>query len=159
MFLSQAERTTALSARVRGHEDALRAHGMKPEPDGAQPGQPIDADWVRRLIRRNPPDAIVCGSDYEAAGLLQAMLSSGVRVPQEIAIVGFNDEPCARLLPVALTTVRPPYADVGRTAVSTLLDRLENPAAPPREVRLTCELIVRESCGAALRGAASKSKR
>jgi DNA-binding LacI/PurR family transcriptional regulator len=150
-FLSQCARTPALGARVCGWKDALAAHGIEAGPDLLHLEQPIGPDSIRRLSRRRPPDAFVCSSDFEAAALLQVLTALDYRVPQDVAIVGFNDDPCSRLLPVSLTTMRPPWAEVGRSALAALMDRLENPSAPPRQVRLACELIVRDSCGAASR--------
>ena len=71
----------------------------------------------------------------------------GVRVPDDVAIVGFNDDPYAALLTISLTTMRQPCAELGAAAVNVMLKRIESPSAAPEEIRLSCELVVRESCG------------
>ena len=64
-------------------------------------------------------------------------------------MVGFDDVRYARLLPVPLTTVHQPCQNLGKVAISVMLDRLANPELPPRDVLLSCELVIRKSCGSA----------
>jgi DNA-binding LacI/PurR family transcriptional regulator len=71
-----------------------------------------------------------------------------VKIPEEIRLVGIDDVKYASLLPIPLTTQHQPCLDIGRVAVSTMLDRLENPNLPTRDISLSCRLIVRKSCGA-----------
>src|SRR5438876_230641 len=72
------------------------------------------------------------------------------RVPEDIRLVGIDDVEYARLLPVPLSTLRQPTHQTGELALALMLERIARPTLPPREVRLGCELIVRESCGAAM---------
>ncbi len=82
---------------------------------------------------------------------MHTLLSLGQRIPEDIRIVGIDDVKYARLLPVPLTTLHQPCRDIGRIALTVMLDRIANPDLPPRDVLLRCELIVRKSCGMALR--------
>mgnify|MGYP001068209708 FL=1 len=93
-------------------------------------------------------DAIVAVSDKTAYGALRALREAGRAVPEDVAVVGFDDLEASALTEPPLTTVRQPIRATGVVAVETLLDVMENPGGPPRQVILPTQLIVRESCGA-----------
>jgi LacI family transcriptional regulator len=100
-----------------------------------------------RRARRDMPDAIVCANDQTAIGAMRDLQAAGVRVPADVAVVGFDDMHISALLTPPLTTVRQPMRELGERACALLLQRLADPAMPPRAERLPTELIVRESCG------------
>src|SRR6266581_2443283 len=105
---------------------------------------------VRQLLAGpppEPPDAIVCGNDQMAIGAMRELQTAGIRVPADIAVVGFDDIHLSSLLAPPLTTVRQPMRLLGERACSRLLQRIGDPALPPQVERLPTELIVRESCG------------
>ena len=77
---------------------------------------------------------------------MHEFLKLGVRIPEDIKMVGINDVKYASFLPVPLTTLRQPCQELGAAAMAVMLDRLEAPGAPARDVLLDCELIVRDSC-------------
>jgi DNA-binding LacI/PurR family transcriptional regulator len=79
---------------------------------------------------------------------MHTLISVGRRIPRDVRVVGIDDVKYARLLPVPLTTQRQPCHDIGKVALSVMLDRISNPSLPPRDILLGCELIVRQSCGA-----------
>jgi DNA-binding LacI/PurR family transcriptional regulator len=91
-------------------------------------------------------DAIFAGDDDAAIGALRALKLAGRLVPQQVAVVGFDDVPFARHLTPALTTVRAPIEQVGRQAVRQLLRLLAEEQADPLTL-LPTELVIRESCG------------
>jgi LacI family transcriptional regulator len=93
------------------------------------------------------PDAIVCGNDQMAIGLLQAFGRAGVRVPQDVAVVGFDDIYPGSLSQPPLTTVHQPMGLLGERACARLLDRIARPALRPRVELLQTELVLRSSCG------------
>jgi LacI family transcriptional regulator len=105
---------------------------------------------VREILtgpRRELPDAIVCGNDQMAIGAMRELQAAGIRVPADVAVVGFDDMHLSALLAPPLTTVRQPMRLLGERACSLLLQRIADPTLPPRAERLPTELIVRESCG------------
>jgi LacI family transcriptional regulator len=105
---------------------------------------------VRELFaapRRELPDAIACGNDQMAIGAIRELHTSRIRVPEDIAVVGFDDMHLGALLTPPLTTVHQPMRLLGERACSMLLERIANPALPYRAERLPTTLIVRESCG------------
>ena len=99
--------------------------------------------------------AIVCGSDLMALGAIRAARSLDLRVPQDVSIVGYDDSPTMAFVDPPLTTVRQPVSKMSTTAVSTLLERMENRPAPRGELLFRGELVVRGSTA----GAASEPAR
>ncbi|TVZ02550.1 LacI family transcriptional regulator [Trebonia kvetii] len=113
---------------------------------------------VRELLagpRRDLPDAIICANDQTAIGAMRDLQAAGIRVPADIAVVGFDDMHVSALLTPPLTTVRQPMRELGERACSFLLERVADPALPPRAERLPTELIIRESCGCGPHSAAA----
>src|SRR5713226_5274188 len=94
------------------------------------------------------PRAILCANDQTALGVIHALGQRGIRVPQDVAITGFDDVPVARHLHPPLTTVRQPMQDLGATAFDVLYSRISG-GPSQRDVVLPVQLVVRESCGCA----------
>jgi GntR family transcriptional regulator of arabinose operon len=95
------------------------------------------------------PDGIVCANDKAAARLMQTLLRLKYGIPDDVRLVGIDDVEYASLLPVPLTTMRQPTRQIGDAALTTMLERVARRDLPARDVLLHCELIVRDSCGAA----------
>jgi DNA-binding LacI/PurR family transcriptional regulator len=105
---------------------------------------------VREILsgpRRELPDAIICGNDHTAIGAMRELQAAGIRVPADVAVVGFDDIRLSSLCTPPLTTVRQPMQLLGERACSRLLERIADPTLPPQAERLPTELIIRESCG------------
>ena len=100
----------------------------------------------------NPPDAIFVSNNLMTLGALRALHELGVRIPEDVALVGFDDMPWAGDLNPPLTAVAQPGYELGQQAIQLLLKRLEEPDAPFYKVILQPRLIVRQSCGARLKG-------
>lgn len=101
------------------------------------------------LAEPTAPTALVCGDDEVAMGAIDAVMDQGLRVPEDVAVVGFDDVPYASLRPIGLTTIRQPAAEMGRRAVELLIERID--AKTPREpidILLRPKLVVRRTCGA-----------
>jgi LacI family transcriptional regulator len=134
--------------RHDGYRSALLHHGIVPNPDYALE-VPSSEEGGRaamaRLLACNPrPDAVFCVSDAVAIGVIEACPAHGIRVPQDLAVVGFADLPHSGLLKVGLTTVRQPRQQLGQRAAELLIDCLER-GSSPEQVVLPVELVVRES--------------
>src|SRR6266567_2076482 len=93
------------------------------------------------------PRAIVCANDQTAIGVLYALAQHGIRVPQDVAVAGFDDIPVARHLHPQLTTVRQPIQKLGATAFDVLYALITGERRPEPEVVLPTSLVVRGSCG------------
>ncbi len=96
--------------------------------------------------KKKLPRAILCANDQTALGVIHALAQRGIRVPQDVAITGFDDVPVARHLHPPLTTVRQPMEELGAKAFEILYARISEAGGKPDTV-LPVELVVRESCG------------
>jgi LacI family transcriptional regulator len=107
-------------------------------------------DWGMRAARQlltagNPPDAIVCGNDLIAIGVLMAATAMGVHIPEDLAVTGYDDIDMARMCQPPLTTMRQPIGELVRLAIETLLARLEEPRRSATRAFLQMSLVVRAS--------------
>jgi GntR family transcriptional regulator, arabinose operon transcriptional repressor len=110
-------------------------------------GSADDLGLVRSILKKDRPDAFVCANDLTAGQLMHTLLDLGKRIPEDIRMVGIDDVKYARLLPVPLTTVHQPCHNLGKMALSIMLDRIAHPDLPTRDVLLSCDLVLRKSCG------------
>jgi len=142
--------TTVGVDRHAGFINALEEHGYPVDEPLVAMGDFTQEGGYRAMKELLPyqPDAVFAASDLMALGALQAIRQAGLRVPQDIAIVGFDDLPPALLADPPLTTIRQPVYHTGMTAVETLIDLLDTRPDQPRHVMLPTELVVRSSCGA-----------
>jgi GntR family transcriptional regulator of arabinose operon len=147
-YVSHQAIVSTATSRIAGYKDAMHRYGIDPEPGWIHRWDVGDRDYVRELVRGGHPDAYICINDLVAISLMHNLAVLGVRVPEDVRLVGFDDIDRARHLPVPLTTIRQPGEMIGTIAVKMMMDRIENPRLPAREVSLACDLIVRESCGA-----------
>jgi LacI family transcriptional regulator len=142
--------------RERGYRDGLEAHGIAFNHDLVASGEFDDQaaystvkEWLTRGLA---VDAIFAGDDESAIGAMAALREAGYRIPQDIAVVGFDDTVESRLATPPLTTVRAPIEKTGYEAAKQLI-RLINEGTAEPEILLPVELIVRESCGFGLKKA------
>ncbi|AZM64320.1 MULTISPECIES: LacI family DNA-binding transcriptional regulator [unclassified Streptomyces] len=135
--------------RLRGYREALERGGVEARPSWTAEGD-FSADSGHRamaeLIERAPEiDGVFAASDTMAAGALGALRAAGRRVPEDVAVVGFDDFPLAQHTAPKLTTVRQPLEEIGRTMVRLLLEEMDAPAVAWRHVILRTELVLRDS--------------
>ncbi len=143
--------------RYSGYTRALQEAGLSVDPALVGEG-----DWLhtsglavmRRFLQLdNPPSAVFACNDMMAAGVLHAIYERGLRVPQDIAVVGFDDVPQTKIIIPALTTIRQPSEEMGSKATEMLIDRLEDKGDYSQQIIFQTELVIRQSCGAMLRTA------
>jgi LacI family transcriptional regulator len=146
--------STAAQDRTQGYLDALQDRGQLVDDALIVRGDFTQAGGNEAMQRLLPhePDAVFIASDTMAMGALQAIREAGLTVPDDIALVGFDDLPHATMVDPPLTTVRQPIRRMGVLAVEMLIDGLENGAEPPRHIVLPAELVIRNSCGSRLIG-------
>ena len=139
----------ATEERMRGYHGALAGAGVLPDPAlvrysdfRIEGGREAAASL---LGLPDPPTAIFAFNDSMAVGALQAASARGLRVPADVSVVGFDDTIEAAITVPALTTVRQPLAELGRTAVSLLLRQMENRRLEPLRIELATRLVIRDS--------------
>jgi LacI family transcriptional regulator len=152
---------TSAVDRRDGYLAAMRAARLDPPENYVQEGD--YSEWsggraMETLLRlRNRPEAVFAASDSMAMGALKVIRAAGLRVPEDIALAGFDDIPFASAVEPPLTTVRQPIFRLGHTAAGVLLDDLlhapegERPLALGQRILLSTELVIRESCGQRMR--------
>ena len=135
--------------REAGFERAQRRHGLDPSTAlvrHADLTRAAGAAAVEELLRlERPPTAVVCANDLLAIGALDAARRVGLQAPDDLSVTGFDDIEVAALVTPALTTVRNPAYEIGRTSARLLLERVAGEDRPGRRVVLPCPLAVRES--------------
>jgi LacI family transcriptional regulator, galactose operon repressor len=146
----------AVRHRLAGFKAALAQAGLDARATDVMSGA-WSEDWGRRaterlIVKRSSYDAIFCGSDQIARGTVDALRELGVRVPDDIAVIGFDNwQVIAEATRPPLTTIDMNLHELGRQAGLRLLDMIERKDRPSGVVRLPCSLVVRESCGASNR--------
>lgn len=150
VFLQGPEGHEDSTWREKGYRVALKAHGLTFDPSlvarGAFNRDEARATMEQMLLDGVEFDAVFAGDDDAAVGVYLALRQAGRRVPEDVAVAGFDDQVFASTLTPALTTVRAPTEQVGRDAVHILAHLLKGEQAEPRLI-LPTELVIRESCG------------
>ena len=134
------------SAKARGYFRSMQEHHLTPERLTAthlvRSGYQLGKTTLDRFT------AYVCRSDYIAIGLCRGLREAGLRVPEDVAVVGQGDLEVSAYLKPALTTLAIPYEEIAETVMDLMLELLQGDACPrPRKITLTPRLVVRESCG------------
>lgn len=151
-FLSgQKEFTTALE-RQQGYCEALLAAGVSPEDDLISTGN-IDLDTAKReaarIMQIHGVTAFIGGNNLTTIGIMLAAKELHRSVPDDLAVVGFDDFDWVEAFQPRLTVMAQPRQEIGCTAASLLLRRLANPTADKEIIRLEPRFIIRDSCGSA----------
>jgi LacI family transcriptional regulator len=136
--------------RLEGYRSALRTYHLPNEPELIYEGtffQPDGYAGATALLNlAHPPTAIFASNDVMAMGAMDAVRNRGLRVPDDISIVGFDDIPQASVMRPGLTTVSQPLEKMGRVATQMLLDLFRNKEKTDNRIELPTELVIRESC-------------
>ncbi|GAB4444485.1 MAG: LacI family DNA-binding transcriptional regulator [Anaerolineae bacterium] len=140
---------TTSAERFRGYREAMRAHGIPFVPELVRTGMPKEPFGYQSaealLDLDDPPTALLTANNLLATGVLNAVFTRGLRVPDDIALATFDDMQCFSQPPI--TVVSQPTYELGQTAAALLLERIADPSRPTREVILESKLIIRGSSG------------
>ena len=147
--LSGSQAVTTAADRITGYRRALAESGLEDQAAeyygvfGVQSGYEMTQ---QALALKPPPTALFAANNFIAVGALRALREAGMRVPNDISVVSFDDLPEANIIDPFLTVVSQPAYEIGRKATELLLDRIaEKGPAEPQEIILPTELIVRRS--------------
>lgn len=141
--------------RQAGYRLALEKHGLPYNEDYVRPG---DFTASRDMWRQSTlqlinlparPTAIIAADDIVAAAVIKAAQSVGLCVPQDVSVIGIDDQPFCTDLNPSLTTVQLPVIEAGKCAVEILLERIAGKRLTREHILLPCPLVVRDSCGVA----------
>jgi DNA-binding LacI/PurR family transcriptional regulator len=148
-FIGGSPTLPASRARQGGYRAALESRGVEVDPDLIADGNfLIDGGYeqgLRLLAPANRPTAIFAGTDMQAMGVYRAARELGLRIPEDLSVVGFDDVPIADLASPGLTTVRQPLAEMGAVAARQLVQIRNGEQLKTLRVELATSLVVRES--------------
>lgn len=137
------------SGRLKGYREALQAAGIPVNDNWIQHCHPVvegGQATANELLTKHPEiTALFCHNDLVAVGALQACVELGLHVPNDVAVIGYDDIRLAELVSPALTTLRVSRTEIGTKTMQMLLEQIEVEAAEPKEIHIKPELIVRES--------------
>ena len=141
----------SIAQRISGYERAMNDAGLKPQFLIVEDDSGLGSRVLRRLQSAKPPTALFALNNVATTRILHVLQRENLQVPDEVAIIGFDDFELAPLLAVPLTAVRQPAAELGRSATRMLLQWIRSGASGTRssslQVVLPTELIIRRSCG------------
>jgi GntR family transcriptional regulator, arabinose operon transcriptional repressor len=148
-------RTTSVHERWQGYCKALQKYEIPYDetlvvPDFRQLQMDTHEGLVEFLKRPDRPGGIFAVNDYVALDIMQAAKAIHLRIPEDLAVVGFDDWSFAAHLNPPLTTIVQPFMDIGLRAGTLLISRIEGIVGAPKHIELPTNLIIRESCGAQL---------
>jgi len=146
VFFGWPNSAATVDQRIAGYREAAWQAG---KVDLVEIGDAESRESIAKLLAKHQPDGFVCANDRTAGQIMIRLNELGVEIPGKMKITGIDDAKYASFLHVPLTTVRQPCHDIGAAAVWTMIERIEHPNMPARDILLDCQLIVRKSCGAA----------
>ncbi len=162
-FVSWRDPAISMEHRKAGYVQALAEAQIAHDPDRVceVEGYPtVDSESLQRFLADHSDlTAVFAANDQIALALYQVARKAGVRIPHDLALVGFDNLDFTMHLDVPLTTVEQPAFDIGWQAVETLLARIKDPSRPRQQVIVPTRLVVRCSCGASLKANQAAERR
>lgn len=146
VYFARKQSASTVVQRIHGFHMAKMEYGLKTFQRDTVFGDPSERSAVDDLLSLRP-EAVICANDITAALLMRSLIDRGIKIPSKIRVVGLDDVRYSNLFSVSLTTLHQPCRNIGKAAVATMAERIENREAPTREVFLDFTLRVRESCG------------
>jgi LacI family transcriptional regulator len=151
-FIKGSPAVRSAEDRLAGYKAALADYGISVMQELIIEGdfqQQTGYESAKRLLQnlQPVPTAIFASNDLTAFGAMDAARKHGLRIPEDISIIGFDDIPQATFVYPKLTTVRQPLEQMGQIAAKLLLERIKDQSKTPQRIALATQLVVRDSCG------------
>ena len=136
--------------RIKGTQDAIADYGIDNDPElliiGDSQLFDMGYDAARQLLQlERPPTAIFALTDVTAVGVMHAVAEMGLKIPDDLSVMGYDDLPIAKYMLPPLTTTAQPFIEMGEIAVDMLLKQIEDPELRPEKAVLQTRLVIRES--------------
>jgi LacI family transcriptional regulator, repressor for deo operon, udp, cdd, tsx, nupC, and nupG len=150
-FITGNQNTTATKNKIESYESFFKNYKLEYNKDYI-----ISGHWTIKgaymamkelLGQKNIPTAVIVGTDTMSLGALSAIKDSGLKVPEDIVISGFDNSPNSEFYDPPLTTLRYPNYELGKLAARSILYRLKNPDSDKRVITLSLDILIRKSCG------------
>jgi DNA-binding LacI/PurR family transcriptional regulator len=150
-FISRTPRSTSLTERKQGFLEFMQGNGLTIDEESIIEQNLSEQEMWDRIAplweRPNPPTAMVCYDDYIAVGMMNLLQDHGIRVPEDCAVTGYNNDPISYQARPSLTTVNTPVSEICESACSVLFKALESEYHGPVDMEFENKLVVRESSG------------
>nr|WP_298685085.1 LacI family DNA-binding transcriptional regulator [uncultured Dongia sp.] len=141
----------AMRDRLKGYRQALASHEIPFDAHLVRPGNwepSAGYEQTHALMKlKNPPTAIFCANDLMALGCFEALKELGLRIPTDVAVIGYDDREIAQFMRPALTTVLLPHFEMGTLAAEYIVDHAGRPEKRPAQIKVECPLVERSSIG------------
>jgi LacI family fructose operon transcriptional repressor len=135
--------------RAEGYRAAMARHGLAPALRFLLPQLEAAEAGFAALCREGRPEAVIASNSLLLMGTLRAIRAAGLRIPADLALAGFDNEPWTELVEPGVTVIEQPLEEIGRQAMALLSERLRAPAAPVRRVMLSGRAVLRGSTASA----------
>jgi DNA-binding LacI/PurR family transcriptional regulator len=151
-ILSSSSQFSSFEERQQGYEKALSLNGIQVDPELIREGDPRSSDNARELTMEllalsSPPTAIFATNNLMTLGTLEAVNEAGLKIPEDISVVGFDDMPWAKAITPPLTVIKQPGYEMGRRSAELMFQRIEDPRREPVQVIMEPSIILRSSTG------------
>jgi LacI family transcriptional regulator len=147
--LAGPQNLTTYLDRKNGYIEALRANEITFDESLINVSTLTSEDGVPAIEKLmslpNPPDAIFCGNDTTALSIMMYLRDKGIRIPEEVGIVGFSNEPFSKVVSPSISTIIQPGFAMGQKAAELIISKIENKDRNFQTITLPTELVVRES--------------
>lgn len=163
-FVAGLRNISTTEERIRGYRNSLAKSGIPYDESLVIEGESRSVPTEKRTIdivqkmasREDRPTAIIAANNLMVLGVMKALDSLGIKVPDEMAVAAFDDCEWAALFHPGLTTIAQPCKEIGQKAAELLIDRIQHGTGSPQRIYFQTDLVVRESCGAKLDKSAGK---
>lgn len=145
-YVSREVSASTIDLRIAGFRHAMSSQGSK-AADTLQFCGDLDSKSFIDSIVAQSPDAIICANDTTAMMLMRSLIQRGIKIPDDIRMIGIDDVKIASMAMVPLTSIHQPCRAIGSAAVNTMVRRIENRKMCAHDIQVDVELIVRDSCG------------
>jgi DNA-binding LacI/PurR family transcriptional regulator len=147
-FITHPKAAPSAAARIAGAIGALLQQHFEIDRRSLQIGDTTDLKFVRSLITGTDCDGLFCATEESARPLIQSLEATGIRVPQKIRVVGFDNVNHATSDHMRITCIQKPLREIAGIAFRAMMERIGEPTQPARHFTLSPRLIIGESCGA-----------
>lgn len=145
-YVSREVSAPTIGLRIAGFRHAMESRGISRKNTLEFCGNLKDPKFIDTIIAAKT-EAVVCSNDTMAIWLMQALSQRGIRIPEDLRLIGIDDVKIASMAMVPLTSIHQPCRAIGSAAVNTMVRRIENRKMCPHDIHVDVELVVRESCG------------
>lgn len=144
-FIAYAYNLSSERERYAGYAEAMESASMPIDDELVFTADPVQWSKIAELVRSGRLTALMCVNDMRALQVIDTLLSMGIRIPDDLSVMGFDDAEFAKHARVPISTVRQPFHDIGYAAANMLLDNIKNTQRQFSRVMLGTQLMVRES--------------